>query len=159
MLSSPGQDPSPEPFSCDALSRLPLAETVLSLWLHVLQPRFLDGVFQRHRGRSFEDQLTFPVLVELIADALIRYRGSGRKSFLHARDCGTLPRQTRAAYGKLGRVPRPTPRRRRRSIGGTPRSSHRRTAAGARARKPTRSGWRRWERSTPSSPSSGRPTR
>jgi hypothetical protein len=105
MLNSPGQGSPPEPFSRDVLSRLPLAEAVLSLWLYVLQPRFLDGVFQRHRGRSVEDQLTFPVLVELIADALIRYQGSGRKSFLHARDQGTLPTQTRAVSSKLGRVP------------------------------------------------------
>jgi hypothetical protein len=105
MLNPSGQDTFPEPFSRDVLSRLPLAEAVLSLWSFTLQPDFLDGVFQRHRGRSFQDQLVFPVFVELIADALIQHRGSGRKSFLHAQQQGTLTTSPRAVYGKLARVP------------------------------------------------------
>jgi hypothetical protein len=105
MLDSPGQDVSAEPFAREVLGRLPLAESTLLLWAYVLQPHFLDGVFQRHRGRSFEDLIGFPQFVELIADALIRHRGSGRQSFCRAQERDALPTSIRAVYGKLARVP------------------------------------------------------
>jgi hypothetical protein len=97
--------PQPSPFSLEAIARLPLAEAVLSLWSYVLQPTFLDQVFARHRGRSFTDVLTFPTLVGLVADALVRYHGSGRASFRHADARGALPPSLEAVYGKLRRLP------------------------------------------------------
>jgi hypothetical protein len=105
MLDLPDQDVPAEPFAREVLDRLPLAEAVLSLWAYVLRPDFLTRVFERHRGRSFEDLLTFPVFVELIADALIRHHGSGRQSFVRAREREALPTTPRAVYGKLARVP------------------------------------------------------
>lgn len=94
-----------KPFVREVLRRVPLAEAVLSLWAFVLEPEFLAGVFQRHRGRSFEDVLTFPVFVELIADAILQHRGSGRQAFERARANDTLATSVEAAYGKLRRVP------------------------------------------------------
>lgn len=38
-----------KPFDCEVLRRVPLAEAVLSLWAFVMEPEFLDGVFERHR--------------------------------------------------------------------------------------------------------------
>jgi hypothetical protein len=99
-----------KPFSREVLRRVPLAEAVLSRWAFVMAPEFLDGVFQRHRGRSFEDVLKFSVLVELIADAIVQHRGSGRQSFERARLNETLPTSVEAAYGKLRRVPVSPPR-------------------------------------------------
>jgi hypothetical protein len=75
------------------------------LWSYVLQPCFLDDLFQRHRGRSYTDTLTFPTFVDLLADALVRHRGSGRASFRDAAEQGTLPTTPEAVYGKLRRVP------------------------------------------------------
>lgn len=105
MLDSPGQEGPAGPFAREVLAQLPLADAVLSLWAYTLRPDFLAGVFDRHRGRSFQDTLSFPVFVELIADALIRHRGSGRQSFERAHIRGILPTSPRAAYGKLARVP------------------------------------------------------
>lgn len=69
MINRVDSEAAVRPFEREVLQRLPLADAVLSLWAFVMDPTFLDGVFQRHRGRSFEQELKFPVFVELIADA------------------------------------------------------------------------------------------
>jgi hypothetical protein len=105
MILRPRPQVKPSPFTLEALARLPLADAVLSLWSYALQPDFLEGVFDRHRGRSFTDVLTFPHVVELLADALVRHRGSGRASFRRAAEQGALPTSAEAVYGKLRRLP------------------------------------------------------
>ena len=92
-------------FGHEALRRLPLAEAALRVWAWISNKPFLDGVFQRHRGRSYEKILTFPVMVYLIADALLQYRGSGRRSFEEGSEDGTLMTSIAAAFGKLRRMP------------------------------------------------------
>jgi hypothetical protein len=87
------------------LKRLPLAEAVLAILAHLLTPEALQRIFQNHRGRSFEDVLSFPTFVALIADALLKYGGSARASLEHAQEQGTLPTCPGAFYGKLRRVP------------------------------------------------------
>ena len=62
------------------LQRTPLANATLSLWSYLLKPSVLDEIFQKHRGRSFEDILKFSTFVELIRDALILHKGSGRQA-------------------------------------------------------------------------------
>src|SRR5207237_3529485 len=66
------------------LARLPLAEAVLLLWQQVADAAFLQGLFDQHRGRCYDKVLSFPSLVQLIADALLHYDGSARASFEHA---------------------------------------------------------------------------
>ena len=105
MLPPTREGTTPSPFALDALARLPLAEATLSLCNYVLQPCFLEDLFQRHRGRSYTDPLTFPPFVELRADALVRHRGSGRASFRRAGEQGALPTTPEAVYGKRRRLP------------------------------------------------------
>ena len=105
MLDLPDQDVPTDPFARQVLDQLPLAEATLSIWSYVLRPDFLAELFDRHRGRSFEALLGFPQFVDLIADALVRHRGSGRQSFVRAEGRAALPTTTRAVYGKLARVP------------------------------------------------------
>ena len=92
-------------FAREVLSRLPLAEAVLSLWRWVADPLFLLSVFTRHSGRGYEKEISFGVLVQLIADALLEHQGSGRKSFERGRDQGLLTASVQAVYQKLGRLP------------------------------------------------------
>jgi hypothetical protein len=92
-------------FGREALRRLPLAEAALRIWALITNKPFLNDVFGRHRGRSFEKILTFPVMVYLIADALLLYRGSGRRSFEEGSADGTLKASMAAAFGKLRRMP------------------------------------------------------
>ena len=92
-------------YARETLQRLPLADATLSLWAYVLQPTFLAQVFAEYRGRSFEDTLTFARFVDLIGDALVEHKGSGRQSFTRAQEQGTLATSSEAVYGKLRRVP------------------------------------------------------
>ena len=92
-------------FAREILSRVPLAEAVLSLWRWVADPLFLLSVFTRHRGLGYEKEISFGVLVQLIAGALLEHQGSGRKSFARGREQGVLTASVQAAYQKLSRVP------------------------------------------------------
>ena len=92
-------------FACDALDRLPLAESVLLLWQQVADPKFLQDLFDRQRGRGYDKILSFPSLVQLIADALLQHDGSARASFERALEHDALPVTIPAAYGKLRRLP------------------------------------------------------
>jgi Transposase DDE domain len=92
-------------FAREVLSRLPLAEAVLSVWRWVADPLFLLSVFARHCGAGYEKEISFGVLVQLIADALLEHHGSGRKSFERGREQGLLTATAQAVYQKLGRVP------------------------------------------------------
>jgi hypothetical protein len=77
----------------------------LTLFHSVLSPAALDRIFRTHRGRSFQQALTFPTFVQLIADALLQHQGSGRQSFQRADEEGTLSTSVEAVYGKLRRIP------------------------------------------------------
>jgi hypothetical protein len=92
-------------FAREVLTRLPLAEAVLSVWRWVADPLFLLSVFARHCGAGYEKEISFGVLVQLIADALLEHQGSGRKSFARGREQGLLTASAQAVYQKLGRVP------------------------------------------------------
>jgi Transposase DDE domain len=94
-------------FVRETLARLPLAEAVLLLWQQVAEPPFLQDLFAQHRGRCYEKALSFPSLVQLIADALLQYDGSARTSFERALHDETLDVTIQAAYGKLRRLPLP----------------------------------------------------
>lgn len=89
-------------FSTEVLSRLPLAEGVLSLLSWVLDPQFLETVFDEHRGRSYRAELSFPALVSLIQDALLEHEGSAHQAMKRS---GELNVSYQAAYGKLRRIP------------------------------------------------------
>ena len=92
-------------FAREILSRLPLADAVLSLWRWVAEPLFLLSVFTRHRGLGYEKEISFGVLVQLLADALLEHQGSGRKSFERGREQGLLTASVQAMDQKLSRVP------------------------------------------------------
>lgn len=97
----------PEVLCAMVLPRVPRANAVLTTWSYLLQPNFLDDLYTRHRGRSYEDVLTFSTFVALIRDALVLYKGSALQSLQHADEQGMLPTCQEAVYGKLRRVPIP----------------------------------------------------
>ena len=92
-------------YARQTLARLPLAEAVLLLWQQVADPAVLQDLFDRHRGRCYDKALSFPALVQLIADALLQHDGSARASFERALEADALPVTIPAAYGKLRRLP------------------------------------------------------
>lgn len=93
--------------SKDVLARMPLAEAVLLLWRWVTCEERLAGLWDRFRGRCYERIISFSLMVHLIADALLQYQGSGRRSFEKNIESGQLEATLQAAYGKLRRLPIP----------------------------------------------------
>jgi len=100
----PAQYQQPTDFARQVFDRLPLAQASLALFAYGVNTPFLADLFQRHRGRCYEDVVTFPQLVDWIFDALIEHHGSGRQAHLRRHrqqhDAGN-----EAFYGKLRRVP------------------------------------------------------
>ena len=91
--------------SKEVCKRLPLAEAVLRMLWFVCDEDFLEEAFERHRGRSYQRNLSFALMVQLVADALIKHDGSGLKSFEAADEAEVLPTTIRAVYRKLARLP------------------------------------------------------
>jgi hypothetical protein len=92
-------------FQAEALRRLPLAEAVFHLFSHVLDQRHLGDLYERHRGRCYEQQLSFAAVVYLLRDALLVHEGSGNASFTAAKEAKALPVTVKSVYEKLGRFP------------------------------------------------------
>jgi hypothetical protein len=91
----------------EVLARMRLAEAVLLLWRWVTCEERMQGLWDRYRGRCYEKIISFSLMVHLIADALLQYEGSGRRSFEKNIENGQLETSLQAAYGKLGRLPIP----------------------------------------------------
>jgi hypothetical protein len=106
MILPPAKE-TPAPFALEVLSRLPLAESFYTLWAYLATDEVLDPLFEEHRGRCYQDQLTFTELVGVLADAVTRYHGSGRRAMAQALQRQALSCQPRAVYGKLARLPLP----------------------------------------------------
>jgi hypothetical protein len=94
-------------FALEVLSRLPLAESFYGLWAHLAPDDVLAGLFEQYRGRCYQDKLSFAELVGVLADAVTRYHGSGRRAITKALERQQLSCQHRAVYGKLARLPLP----------------------------------------------------
>lgn len=89
----------------ELLARLPLAEAVLLLLRQCLPDDRLNAIYQQHRGRCYEKQLSFAQMVQLLGDALCQYSGRGRSSYEHAAESEPLPASVQAMYAKLRRKP------------------------------------------------------
>lgn len=94
-------------FEREALSRLPLAEASLHVWMFITDESFLKEVFDSHRGRSYERELSFSTMVHVTSEALLHYAGSGRRSIEAAREAELIETSVAAAFGKLRRIPIP----------------------------------------------------
>ena len=92
-------------FSASVLKRLPLADSVWRVLHFIMDDVWLDDVWQRERGRCYEQTLKFSTLARLIADALLEHDGSGRQAFERAQEAETLPVSIGSAYEKLGNLP------------------------------------------------------
>ncbi|MEQ9586515.1 MAG: hypothetical protein RJS97_00845, partial [Parvibaculaceae bacterium] len=93
--------------SKEILARMPLAEAVLLLWRWVTSEQRMEFLWSSYRGRCYEKIITFGLMVRLIADALLKYSGSGRRAFEKGIEHGELDATVAAAFRKLGRMPVP----------------------------------------------------
>ena len=88
----------------EVLARMPLAEGAWSMWRHITDDGELQRVWDRHRGACYDRVITFPMMVRLIAEALVT-RESGHQAIQGLIESGELTATIQAAYGKLGRLP------------------------------------------------------
>lgn len=86
-------------------AKMPLAEAVLQVLRFVGDDARLQAIFDKDRGRCYDNVVCFPTLVTLVGDALLEHGGSGNQSFSRARESGQLKASKVAAYGKLSRLP------------------------------------------------------
>jgi hypothetical protein len=89
------------------LAELPLAESFYTVWGYLATDQVLKDLFESHRGKCYQDQLTFSELVTVLVDAITRYQGSGHSAISKALERNQLSVQGRAPYGKLARLPLP----------------------------------------------------
>ena len=92
-------------FTSQVVSRLVLADAVLSLLSYATESDFLQQIFEEHRGQCYESAVTFPGLVHVISDALLEHEGSARKAMLRAEERGESEASREAVYAKLRRIP------------------------------------------------------
>ncbi len=71
-------------FDREVLARLPLAEATLLLWQFVCDDASLHELYDRHRGRTYQKKIPFPLIAQLVRDALLEPEGSAHKSFCQA---------------------------------------------------------------------------
>jgi hypothetical protein len=89
------------------LARMPLAEAVLWLWRWTTSEERMHSMWSQHRGRCYERIISFALMAQLIADALLKHNGSGRRAFEKAIEDEELEASVQAAFKKLGRLPVP----------------------------------------------------
>jgi hypothetical protein len=92
-------------FSASVLNRLPLADAVWRMLHYTMADSWLDDLWQRKRGRCYEQTLKFRTVARLVADALLEHDGSGRQAFERAQEDEQLPVSIGSAYEKLGNLP------------------------------------------------------
>jgi hypothetical protein len=92
-------------FSASVLERLPLADGVWRVLHYTMADSWLDDLWQRKRGRCYEQTLQFRTVARLVAEALLEHDGSGRQAFERAQEADRLPVSIGSAYEKLGNLP------------------------------------------------------
>jgi hypothetical protein len=92
-------------FERELMRRSPLAACVLEVSDYLFDEQFLASIWQRHRGRCYEDVLSFEDFLRLTRDALVRHGGSAHALFVELERDGKQPVDESNFYRKLARTP------------------------------------------------------
>ena len=92
-------------FERELIRRSPLAGAVLSLYDFVFDDVLLKSIWDQHRGRCYEDVLTFSDMLVLTRDALVRHGGSAHQLFLDLESQDQHPVNESNFYRKLRNTP------------------------------------------------------
>ncbi len=92
-------------FEQELMRRSPLAACVLEISDFIFDDRLLSSIWERHRGRCYEDVLKFDDFVRLMRDALVRHGGSAHQLFVELERDGAQPVDESNFYRKLARTP------------------------------------------------------
>lgn len=99
-------------FSAEAIRRVPVAEGVLSSLAVLFSEERMASLYERHRGASYESELSFDSVVKLMYSAVIEHGAVGSAAFKAARsvycidgkklkDVAKRLKETRGVAGKL----------------------------------------------------------
>jgi len=91
-------------FSREAIQRVPVAEGVLMALAVLFSEERMAALYEQHRGASYEREITFHTLVELMYSAVIEHKAVGSAAFETARNARKLDVSDQATYGKIRRV-------------------------------------------------------
>lgn len=91
-------------FSLEAMRRVPVAEGVLMALSFLFSEERMAALYEQHRGASYEREITFHTLVELMYSAVVEHEAVGNAAIQTARKSGKLTVSDQAAYGKIRRV-------------------------------------------------------
>ena len=92
-------------FARELMRRSPLAACVLETCDFIFDKSFLRSIWDEHRGRCYEDVLTFKDFLCLMRDALVNHGGSAHQLFVDLERDGEEPCDESNFYRKLARTP------------------------------------------------------
>ena len=86
-------------------NKIPLAEAFWHFLDHTWPEHELNLFYDQHRGRSYEREISFAEIVQLLIPAITLHNGKAHPVLLEQID--DLPASIQAIYGKIRRMPRP----------------------------------------------------
>lgn len=92
-------------FERELMRRSPLAACVLETCDYIFDDAFLRSTWEAHRGRCYEDVLTFEDFLRLMRDALVHHGGSAHRAFLDLERDERQPCDESSFYRKLAHTP------------------------------------------------------
>lgn len=92
-------------FVAGVMERLPWARAVLEVLSFACPAEALQRVWDAHRGRCYDDKLTFPDCVRILRDALVLPGNRVNAQFVRMEADGVAPADSSNFYRKLSRIP------------------------------------------------------
>jgi Transposase DDE domain len=92
-------------FDAEVCRRLPLANATLHILDYVADKTYLAKLYDQNRGRSYEKEISFADLIQLLSDSLVLNGQSAHRTFQQAKADGKLSASVRAVYDKIGHTP------------------------------------------------------
>jgi hypothetical protein len=96
-----------EAFQKELMRRSPLAACVLEISDYIFDDQLLESIWDRHRGRCYQDVLRFEDFLRLMRDALVHHGGSAHRLFVELERRDAEPVDESNFYRKLARTPVP----------------------------------------------------
>src|SRR6185503_56416 len=92
-------------FERELMRRSPLAACVLETCDFIFNDAFLRSTWETHRGRCYEDVLTFEDFLRLMRNALVHHGGSAHRVFIDLERTDDQPCDESSFYRKLAHTP------------------------------------------------------
>ena len=92
-------------FGIELMRRSPLGTCVLEIFDFAFDDRLLESIWDKHRGRCYEDVLRFDESLRMMRDALVRHGGSAHQMYRGLQRHQADPVDQSCFYRKLAHTP------------------------------------------------------